>query len=105
MKTCVCDICGQSLPLDNQLDVTILGIALDLCPECKAWAKEITWEKQIEIMLLGFRQHNKFRRLEKIGGGSIVLCGGPSPVTEPREGTGGAGRPPEAGTGGEPSCE
>lgn len=29
----------------------------------------------------------------------------PSPVTAPLEGTGGDGRPPEAGTGGEPSCE
>lgn len=102
MKTCVCDICGKSLPLDNQLDVTILGIALDLCPECSTWAKELTREKQIEIMLIGFKGCRKNNGVREPG---ILFCGGPSPVTEPREGSGGSARPPEAGTGGEPSCE
>ena len=102
MKTCVCDICGQSLPVGNPLETTILGIALDLCPECSTWAKELAREKLIEIMLIGFRECRKNNGVRARG---ILFCGGPSPVTAPREGVGGSARPPEAGTGGEPSCE
>ena len=106
MKTCVCDICGKSLPLDNQMDVTILGIALDLCPECSTWAKGMPREEQVDTMLLGFRKIHKFDGpIQRDVDGSILVCAGPSPVTAPREGTGGTARPPEAGTGGKPSCE
>lgn len=105
MKTCVCDVCGQSLPMHNQLDATILGVALDLCPDCQAWANDISREDMVMIMLEGFRVRRKSNGVRGMDGGAILLCGGPSPEQLPREGEGGNGRPPDAGTGGDPSYE
>lgn len=96
MKICTCDVCGASLPMNNQLDTSILGIALDLCPDCKVWAVGMSNEEQIYLMLEGFQARRRNRRAEN--GLSSPKAAMPDPI-------GKSGRPPEAGTGGEPSCE
>lgn len=86
MKTCVCDICGQNLPLHNQLDTTILGIALDLCPDCKVWASGMDREKMIYLMLEGFQARRINRRRDN---------GLSSPMAAMPLGTGSTDQPPE----------
>lgn len=96
MKLCVCDVCGQSLPIGNPLDTTILGVALDLCPDCRAWASGMDREKMVYLMLDGFQARRSNRRREN---------GLSSPKAAMPHGMGGTGRPPEAGTGGHTSGE
>lgn len=109
MRTVICDICDTQLPLDNQLDTAILGIALDLCPACKKLVMHMSREEQIKMALSAFRDmRDHIPRTMEEGEwlDRVRHCrDDPSPVTAPLEGTGGDGRPPEAGTGGEPSCE
>lgn len=86
MKTCVCDVCGQSLPMNNQLDATILGVALDLCPDCKVWASGMDREKMIYLMLEGFQARRINRRRDN---------GLSSPMAAMPLGTGATDQPPE----------
>lgn len=95
MKICLCDVCGASIELHpevDSLDASVLGIALDLCPDCREWAMHIPWDQQLGLALEGIRR----RRNEELGRpkeSDILLC-----CTE-------AGRSPGPGTGGDPSCE
>ena len=62
MRICVCDICGKHIELSpkfSTLDTSILGIALDLCPECREWAAYIPRDTQISLALEGIRRERR----------------------------------------------